>query len=44
MLLKVDPLGYDVPNGDFFLRYEHKFLGNIYSDSEIAELPEICTL
>ena len=23
---------------------EHKFLRNIYSDSEIAESPEICTL
>ena len=49
MLLKIDPLGYDVPNseityGDFFIRYEHKFLRNIYSDSEIAESPQICTL
>ena len=44
MLLKVDRLGYDVPNDHFFLRYEHKFLGNIYSDPEIAELTEICTL
>ena len=49
MLLKIDPLGYDVPNskmsyGDFFIRYKHKFLRNIYSDSEIAELPQICTL
>ena len=49
MLLKIDPLGYDVPNSkmsysDFFIRYEHKFLRNIYSDSEIAESPQICTL
>ena len=49
MLLKIDPLGYDVPNsemskGDFFIRYEHKFLRNIYSESEIAESPQICTL
>ena len=49
MLLKTDPLGYDVPNcemsyGVFFIRYEHKFLGNIWSHSEIAESPQICTL
>ena len=49
MSLKTDPLGCDVPNsemsyGNFFIRYEHKFLRNIYSDSEIAELPQICTL
>ena len=49
MLLKIDPLGYDVPNsemsyGNFFIRYEHKFFRNIYSDSEIAESPQICTL
>ena len=49
MLLKTDPLGYDVPNsemsyGDFFIRYEHKFLRNINSDSEFAESPQICTL
>ena len=48
-LLKIDPLGYDVPNsgmsyGDFFIRYEHKVLRNIYSDSEIAESPQIFTL
>ena len=49
MLLKIDPLGYNVPNsemfyGDFFIRYEHNFLRNIYSNSEIAESPQICTL
>ena len=48
-LLKVDPLGYKIPNskisyGNFFIRYEHKFLRNIYSDSKIAESPQICTL
>ena len=42
MLLKIDPLGYDMQSlkmsyGDFFIRYEHKFLKNIYSDNEIAE-------
>ena len=41
VLLKIDPLEYNVPNseisyGDFFIRFEHKFLRNIYSDSEIA--------
>ena len=40
LLLKIDPIGYDVPNskmsyGDFFIRYEHKFLRNTYSDVEI---------
>ena len=49
MLLKIDPLGYDVPNfemsySDFFIRYEDKFLRNIYSDSEIAESPQNFTL
>ena len=49
LLLKVDPLGYNMPNsklsyGNFFIRYEHKFLRNIYSDSKIAESPQICTL
>ena len=33
--LKIDPIGPDVPNnkmfyGDFFIRYEHKLLRNIY--------------
>ena len=42
MLSKIDPLGYDMQSlkmsyGDFFIRYEHKFLKNIYSDNEIAE-------
>ena len=49
MLLKIDPLEYNLLNsemsyGDFFSRYEHKFFRNIYSDSEIAESPQICTL
>ena len=47
--LIIDRLGYDVPNSemssaDFFIRYEHKFLRNIYSDSKIAESPGTCTL
>ena len=49
IIAKIDPLRYNVPNpemsyGDFFIRYEHKFLRNIYSHSEIAESPQICTL
>ena len=48
-MLKIDPLKYDVPNsemsyGGFFIRYEHKVLRNIYSDSDIAESCQICTL
>ena len=48
-MLKTDLLGYDVPNSemsysDIFVRYEHKFLRNIYSDSEIAKSPQIYTL
>ena len=30
--------------GDFFIRHEHRFLRNVYIDSEIAESPQICTL
>ena len=49
ILLKTDLLGYNVPNSEmsfnyFFIRYEHKFLINIYSDSETAESSQICTL
>ena len=47
--LKIDPICYDVPNsemsyGDFFIKYGHKFLRNIYSDFEIIQSPQICTL
>ena len=47
--LKIDPIGPDVPNskmsyGDFFIRYEHKFLGNIYSKEQLESSPEIKTL
>ena len=46
LLLKIDTLGFNVPNsemsyGDFFIRYEQKFLRNIYSYSEIGESPQI---
>ena len=49
MLLKIDPLGYDVPSpamsySDFFIRSEHKFLRNICLDKEIKHSPQICTL
>ena len=49
LLLKTDPLGYNVLNsemsyGYFFSRYKHIFLTNIYSNSEIAKSPQICTL
>ena len=49
MLLKNNLLVYDVPNSqmsydDFFIRYEHKFLRNIYSGSEIPESSQICTI
>ena len=49
LLLKIDTLGFNEPNsemsyGDFFIRYEHKFLRNTHSYSEIAESPQICTL
>ena len=48
-LLKIDPLDPHVPNhsmsyGDFFIRYEHKFLRSIYSNKETAESPQMCTL
>ena len=48
-LLKIDPLGPHAPNnsmyyGNFFIRYEHKSLRNIYSDKEIAESPQVFTL
>ena len=49
LLLKIDTLAYNVPNSeiscvDFLIRYEHKFWRKIYSDFEIAESPQICTL
>ena len=47
--LKIDPIGPDVPNnkmsyGDFFIRYEHKFLRNIYSKEQLKSSREIKTL
>ena len=47
--LKIDPIGPDVLNkemsyGDFFIRYERKFLRNIYSKEQLKSSPEIKTL
>ena len=47
--LKTDPIGLDAPNnemsyGDFFIRYEHKFLRNIYSKEPLASSSQIKTL
>ena len=41
--LNMEPLGADVPNdkmsyGDFYIRYEHKFLRNIYSKEQLQIL------
>ena len=29
---------------DFFIRFEHNFLRNIYFDEDIKQSPQICTL
>ena len=47
--LKIDPIGPDIPNngmyyGDFYIRYEHKFLRNIYSKGRLQSTPQIKTL
>ena len=47
--LKTDPVGPDVPNnnmsyGNFFIRYEHMFLRNIYSQEQLASSLQIKTL
>lgn len=47
--LKIDLIGPDVPNnemsyGDFFIRYEHKFLRNMYSKEQVKSSPQIKTL
>ena len=48
-LFKIDPFGPHVSNHsmsycDIFIKYKHKFLRNIYSNKEIFDLPQICTL
>ena len=47
--MKIDPIGPDLPNnkisyGDFFVRYEHKFLRNMYSKEQLNSSLEIRTL
>ena len=42
MLLKIEAANRNTPNlkmpySDFFIRFEHKFLRNIYSDEEIQQ-------
>ena len=49
MPLKIDPTNHKTPNnemtyGDFFIRFEHKFLRNIYSYGELAQSEHICFL
>ena len=49
MLLKIEATNHNTPNlkmpySDFFIRFEHKFLRNIYSDEELQQSPQIRTL
>ena len=49
MLLKIDPTNHKTPNnemtyGDFFIRFEHKFLRNIYSYDELAQSKHMCSM
>ena len=49
MPLKIETANHNMPNpkmsyDDFFIRFEHKFLRNIYSDEETRQSPQICTL
>ena len=49
MPLKIEATNHNMPNpkmsyGDFFIRFEHKFLRNIYPDDKIQQSPQICTL
>ena len=49
MLLKIEATNRNTPNlkmpySDFFIRFEHKFLRNIYSDEELQQSPQIRTL
>ena len=49
MPLKIDRTNHKTPSmemsyGDFFIRFEHKFLRNIYSDEELPESRQINTL
>ena len=49
MPLNIEATNHNTPNlkmsyGDFFIRFEYKFLRNIYSDKETQQSPQICTL
>ena len=49
MALKTDPTNHKTPNNemtysDFFIRFEHKFLRNIYSYGELVQPEHICSL
>ena len=49
MPLKIETTNHNTPNpkmsyGGFFIKFEHKFLRNMYSDEEIKQSPQICTL
>ena len=49
MPLKIEATNHNMPNpkmsyGDVFIRFEHKFLRNIYPDDKIQQSPQICTL
>ena len=49
MPLKIEAANHNTLNpkvlySDVFLRFEHQFLRNIYSDREIQQSPQICTL
>ena len=49
MLLKINPTNHKTPNnemtyGDFFIRFEHKFLRNIYSYDELAQSKHMCSM
>ena len=46
MPLKIEATNHNMPNpkmsyGDFFIRFEHKFLRNIYPDDKIQQSPQI---
>ena len=49
MPLKIEATNHNTPNpkmssGDFFIKFEDKFLRNIHSDEEIEQSPQFCTL
>ena len=49
MLLKIEATNHNTSNPkmsyhDFFIRFEYKFLRNVFSDDEIQQSPQICTI